>query len=535
MLKKQPISALYCRLSVDDDDRNDNNSVSIETQRKKLISFAITNNMLYDLYIDDGISGTTFNRPALNQLMKDIEVNKVNCVIVKDLSRLGRNYLECGNLLENVFPQKKIRFIAIDDNIDRDPLNPTYETNLMIPMFNLMNEYYPADISKKTRSALRTKAKQGEYLGSFAPYGYKKSPTDKHKLIVDEEQAKIIKYIFNEIAEGTSLSQLVRTLHFNKVKTSMDYRKGTNEYNWNCATISRIIENEVYIGTTIFNKTSNLSYKNRARIKNNTEKWIVVENTHEPIVSENLFKLANEVLNLHKRTAIGHTKQPFLSVLLCKTCGNYLNYTAEPRQSNPDEAYYTCRTNRRFGKGACTRHYIRYSILSQAVMNNLRYLKSLGSMDRQQLYKQILSQQKSAHQLLRKPLQKELKKYDELLIDNNKVFVKLYSDYALNKICEDEYNLLKSDFDSKNNDILKNKNDIISILKKLEDDTKHIDLFIDLLIDTPLDDISFSVIHKLIDKIYVHDCIKEYGNKTQYIEIHYKHIGCLGKLNVYNY
>ena len=295
---------------------------------------------------------------------------------------MGREYIQSGQLIENFFSIHQIRFIAIDDNIDLDPADEQKFTNMLIPFYNLMNEFYPMDVSRKTKSALRTKANNGEYIAAYAPFGYKKSPTDKNKLIVDDEYSKWVIFIFAKLAEGWSLSKIARELHTNNVPTPKDIRQGTTLCQWTTSSLINIANNITYVGSTVFGKTKKISYKNKCVVKVPKEKWIICPNTHEVIINEKLFDDVQNILKLNKRCKKNSVLQAFSGKLKCCDCGATLNFTREPRKSNENEGYFVCRTNRRYGKSECSRHYIRYSILENAVLKEISILYSLALKDR---------------------------------------------------------------------------------------------------------------------------------------------------------
>ncbi|MEG0854436.1 MAG: recombinase family protein [Angelakisella sp.] len=527
-------AGLYCRISQEDEVRH-GNSASIETQKKKLSDFAAQSSIsVYSSYCDDGFSGTTFDRPAFRQLIADIESKKVNCVIVKDLSRLGREYIQSGNLLENFFPKHNTRFIALDDNIDRDPQNPTLESNMMIPFFNLMNEFYPSDISKKTRSALRTKAIHGEYIASIAPYGYRKSPENRHQLIVDESCSEWVPFIFNKFIEGWSLTKIARELHKIKVPSPSDMRCHTHTCSWTSQTIKSILKNEIYCGKTVFGRRTNISYKNKTIIHVPREKWIVVENMHKALVSESQMKEAMTLLQVCKRECISTSTHPFLGKLYCPDCNEPLNFCREPRKSNPDEGYFVCRTNKRYGISECSRHYVRLSVLTEAVSNELIRLYSLASSDRIRLYSLILSQKELLSQRIRYCVETRLEESKCRLGEIEKIFLKLYSDMALKKISQKNYDMIANQLSEEQGTVEKQFWEDTQFVSTVRTETLGIDSFIDKLLacGQELHNPTRKTFHCLIEKILVENKSIEQGVEIQNIRIFYCDIGFIAPINI---
>lgn len=527
-------AALYCRISREDD-LGLETSQSIQTQEKKLTAFATHNNMqIVSIYRDDGYSGTTFERPAFKQLIADIESKKVNCVVVKDLSRLGREYIQSGHLLEHFFPQHKTRFISLDDNIDRDPMNPSLESNMMIPFFNLMNEFYPADISKKTRSALYTKAANGQFLGAFAPYGYFKSETNKNQLLLDEYAAPWVHFMFEKTSEGWSYSYLARYLHMRKVKSPTDIRLGTDKCNWVSNSVKSILKNEIYTGKTIFGKSVGMSYKNKTRIPRDKEKWYIVENTHLPIISQDLYDKVQNILDIRSRECCKGTIQIFTGFVYCPDCGCKIDFYREPRKSNPDEGCFVCRTYKRYGKNECTRHYIRYSVLYSAVIDELNRIYLLAVKDRKYLYGKILTMQNLKKSKLRSPLRELYNKVSTELASTKSTFCKLYKDKVSNKISDEHYQIIFEEINKDLHDLQQRKTEIERKLDEIKVVTKDIDLLIDLLIDIKpcYNNFDRYVLEKLVDKITVENPIKCMDIYQQHIHIYFKYIGELEAITI---
>lgn len=357
--------ALYSRLSRDDG--LDKESNSIANQREMLKRYAKENKFyVYDEYIDDGFSGTTFNRPALNRMFEDIEAGKVNVVLVKDMSRLGRNNALFMYYVEEVFPDLDVRFIAINDMVDT-----AQDDNEIMPFKSVLNEYYARDISKKIRSSIRTTALTGGFTGAFAPYGYLVDPENKKKLIVDPETAPIVKRIFELSQQGTSTHQIARILCKDGILVPRAYRakkKGILEQSkgftfptdWVGKNVKMILENQVYLGHMVSHKSQTKSFKNKKIVPVPKEDWIVVENTHEAIIDKETFEIVQKFISVKKQPNKTGKPNIFVGLVKCPDCGRNLAYS----NPNGNEPRFRCRTYAR-NTELCTTHAISYKILPQ--------------------------------------------------------------------------------------------------------------------------------------------------------------------------
>lgn len=383
-------AALYIRLSQEDSDNGLDKleSNSITSQRTLLEEFAQDHQDLkiYDTYIDDGYTGTDFNRPGFQRMLQDIRNGVVNCVIVKDLSRLGRNYIEVGNYIEQVFPLFNIRFIAINDMIDSFQ-NPTSSNTILVPFKNLINDEYARDTSIKIRSALYSKRKKGEFIGAFAAYGYLKNPANKHQLIIDEPAAKVVRNIFHwyvdeglgKIAICHRLNELgvVNPTGHKRMELGQKYQNGgvvDKSYTWTPSSIHNILSNEVYIGNTVQGKRRTKSYKLHQVEQVGKEEWVRVEHTHEGIIEKALFEKAQ---NLNKRDTKASQKTSRRSIwagmLKCADCHRAMNKKSSTNQAGKKYEYYICSTYRKKSHQLCTKHTIKISELEEAVLQAINW------------------------------------------------------------------------------------------------------------------------------------------------------------------
>lgn len=356
-------AALYMRLSKDDERTKESQSIS--TQRKMLRSYALENGFeIAGEYADDGYSGTTFDRPKFSEMIGDIEKGLIDIVIVKDLSRLGRDYIKSGYYTDIYFPENGIRFIAVNDGLDSK-----YEDNDIAPFKNVINELYARDISRKIRSALKTKMKDGAYIGSFAPYGYKKSNDNKNRLLIDAPAAENVREIFTLAAQNISPSEIADTLNRRKVSTPSKYcgrTLYTSRGEWTSSMVCSILKNTVYLGHTSQGKTRKSSHKSRRQFYVNKSEWIVVENTHEAIIPKELFK------KVQKRAPSRNIKldktfsNAFSGIAKCGDCGRNMSVT-----SSGSGRYLVCSGYKMKGKKECESHAIRYDTLNEAVRRDM--------------------------------------------------------------------------------------------------------------------------------------------------------------------
>ena len=369
--------AVYLRLSSDDGDKSESNSIG---NQRNIIKQYIKNNNLnvnVNYYIDDGYSGTTFERPDFKKMLKDIKDNKINCIIVKDLSRLGRNYIEVGKYIDEIFPSYNIRFIAINDNIDSYK-DPKSTSSVIVPFKNLMNDEYARDISQKVRSVLDSKKANGQFIGSYAPYGYLRNPKDKYKFIVDKEAEKVVKKIFNMILSGKSKKETVDELNNLGIATpriykmeSQNFKYNTTETTkkWNAKKVDEILKNRTYTGDLIQGVRKKISHKIHKNQRVRESEWIVIPNHHKAIISKEQFEQVQEILyercirvnkNNKYDTLVGHIR--------CNECGN--GFTIKSAKGHD---YYYCSSYLR--KKNCTSHSYKKEELESniiKIINNFR-------------------------------------------------------------------------------------------------------------------------------------------------------------------
>lgn len=531
-------AALYCRLSVDDG--NFGGSVSIETQKILLEQYCKDHKITdYKFYCDDGCSGTNFDRPSFKKMLSDIDEGKINLVIVKDLSRFGRNYVEAGMYVQR-FTDSNIRFIAANDNYD----SLVNSDDLLFPIKNVVNEMYARDVSKKTKAAKKAKARDGQFIGSKAPFGYKIDPNDRHHLIVDEPAAQVVKRIFRLASEGVGYNKMAKIFREEKVLTPIAYFNLNNpdyfksdywrkEFDWHVTSIRAILNNEVYLGKLVYGKQRNKSMKSKEKVRNPKEDWIVVENCHEPIITQELWDTVHKILNAKHRPAKAGEVQMFAGLLYCSDCGHCLTYSQKQRKDGSYHGAYSCWMYKTHGKEYCASHYITFDTIYELVLidiqrNLFQYRKNTDK------FKSILSRkyqsdsQKQAEQITLEYEQKQ-KRCEEL----DKIISRLYEDNVLGRIGDERYESMSQSYELEQVEIKK----ALPILKSKIDELKRqsdcADNFINVIKKyTIIDKLDAAILNELIDKIVVHHKEQaEDGRTFQQIEIYYRFVGKLGTEN----
>ncbi len=526
------ITALYCRLSRDDGTDNDSNS--IVNQKKLLQKYAKENgfsNTRY--YVDDGYTGTNFKRPGFQKMLEDIELGFIKTVIVKDMSRLGRDYLQVGYYTDTYFPDNDIRFIAVNDCVDSDD-----GENELAPFRNVMNEMYARDISRKIRSSHRLRGNAGEPL-SQPPYGYLKSPENKKKWIIDPEAAQVVKDIFRMCLEGKGNETIARILQERKVLIPMAYwkEKGlgrggkktqTDPYKWCKSSIAKMLANQEYCGDVINFKTYSKSFKKKARLANPEENWVIFKGVHEPIIDRESFKTVQKLIKKTKRRAPkseNAEKNMFCDLLYCADCGSKL--WSHVNTKNKSIQYFSCSNYKIDTRGTCeTRHYIRADAIQQVVMLELKRMAQYLRND-EEAFAQLLAEKTNKDiQLESKSLETELQR---CTLRNEKVaelYEKLYEDNVSGKVTDEWFMQLSHKYEVERMDLKSKISEIkekIQNLSTMEQNKEHFIKAIRRFMD--MQKLTAPLLRELIDEISVYETQCVGKNRSQRIMIHYKFIG----------
>ena len=536
------ITALYCRLSRDDGADGDSNSIS--NQKRMLSKYAKEHG--FDntrFYVDDGYTGTNFNRPGFLKMLEDMDAGYVSTLIIKDMSRLGRDYLQSGYYTESYFPDRNIRFIAINDGVDS--INGDNE---FIPFRNIMNEMYARDISRKVRSAHRIRGNMGEPLGQ-PPYGYMKSPENKKKWIIDPPAAAVVRKIFRLFLEGKGIDTIARMMqedgHLNC--TAYWQSKGIgrggkkvqpNPYKWKCSTISGILQRQEYCGDIINFKTTSRSFKNRRRIDNDPEDWVIFKDVHEPIISREDFEIVQKLAGNVKRRPPkpeNGDKNIFCDLLYCADCGKKLWYHTNTNNSNIH--YFSCSNYVKDYRGTCpTRHYIRVEGVEQVVLRELARLAAYLEEDEEAFVELLAKKSEKDAQMERKLLQNELQSSIARNEAVARLFEKLYEDNATGKVTDDWFMQLSHKYEMERVALKERINEIQIKLHDLDHHKQGYERFVSIirkLLDMEV--LTFPILRELIDRIEVYEAEGTGKSRTQRIAIYYRFVGYLelpaGKIN----
>ena len=526
-------TALYLRLSRDDELQGE--SGSIQTQRMMLRQYASEHGLsVVDEYIDDGWSGTNFDRPGFQRMIDDIEDGRINCVVTKDLSRLGRNYILTGQYTEIYFPSKGVRYIAINDNVDT--INGESE---LAPFLNILNEMHARQTSKKVKAAMRTRFANGAHYGAYAPLGYRKDPEKTGHLLVDTETRWIIEKIFDLALHGRGAASITRILVEDKVPTPgwLNYKRyGTfahiyagasdeKAYEWTIAQVKKILKDEVYIGHSVHNRQSSISFKNKKKIRKPQEEWYRVENTHEAIISEDAFRQVQEQIVNRRRELKNGTTQIFAGLVKCADCGWSLAY-GENKQNKTPYGYYHCSKNGQ-GLRQSSMHYIRYDVLYAYVLSRLQYWSNQAQQNEDKLLKHLLNTSDKERNATKRKQVSELKRAEKRKAEIDSLFAKMYEDWSSGRISEYNFNMLSEKYQAEQIELdtkIKHYRESIEASEQTASDVgKWVDLIKQYINPSEL---TSDLLNTLIEKIVVHEAVKkDDGSREQEVEIFYRFIG----------
>ena len=526
-------TALYCRLSQDDGIEGDSNS--IQNQKAILQKFAEDHHFPSPcFYVDDGFSGGTFQRPAFQQMISDMENGEIGIIVTKDLSRLGRNQLHTGLYIEERFPMFGVRYIAINDNVDTD----SSESNDLMPFKNLFNEWFIRDTSRKIRAVLKAKAERGERLGTRAPYGYRKDP-DTKKLIVDEEAAAIVRRIFAMCAGGSGPSQIARILKKEQILTPTMYaytRYGithtcldtAHPYNWSDSAIANLLENEIYLGNTVNMKYSTKSYKDKRRVEHPREECMVFENTHPALITREVWDMVQRVRKNKRRLTKMEEQNKYSGLVFCADCGsNMVLHRAHTMSASYN--HFTCRTYKKDGE-ACTGHYIRECVLDEIVLEDLRRVTSAAREHPEKFAAYIGSKQSAELQREIRRQEKELAAIRKRKAELDAIFKKLYEDSVLGRITTEQFQMLSSSYMEEQNQIAASIPQKEADIQRLRETVNGTDGFLDKAKRyTDITELTPELLRLFIERIVVHEKeVKWSKHAPQTVEIYYNGIGYVG-------
>lgn len=525
------ITALYCRLSRDDDLQGDSNS--IKNQKAILQKYADDNGFTNtQFFVDDGYSGTNFNRPDWIRLIGMVDEGLIGTIIVKDMSRLGRDYLEVGMYTEIKFPNADIRFIAINNGVD----SANGQDSDFTPFLNIINEWYAKDTSKKIRAVFKAKGNSGKPLATQPPYGYLKDPADKNHWVIDEEAAKVVQEIFALCIKGYGVSQIASELSRRRIPIptahliAIGARKGNvtytdnDEYLWEDSTVTRILQRQEYLGHTVNFKTHSKSYKNKKRIDNDPSEWAVFENTHEAIIDKETFDIVQRIRQGHRRcTPCG--EMPVLSgMLFCADCGRKLYQVRGAGWAHKKE-YFVCSTYRK-KKGGCSSHQIRNIVVEKLLLQQIQAVTAFARNHEDEFV--TLVTQKSERELDKqiRDSRKELEQAKARIAKLDTIIQKLYEDNLEGKISDERFSKMTAAYEDEQAQL----EERVSVLQETIDNAKsqvgNVDRFLALVRRyTDITELDAEIIRTLVKRVVVYKADKSSGRRRQCIDVEFNFIG----------
>ena len=523
----QKITALYPRLSHEDELSGESNSIS--NQKRILESYAKQNGFTnLKWYTDDGFSGANFQRPGFQSMLADIEAGLVGAVIVKDMSRLGRNYLQVGMYTEMIFPQKGVRFIAINDGVDS-----AQGDNDLTPLKNLFNEWMVRDTSKKIKAVFRSKGMSGKPITSQPVYGYLKGE-DGH-FIIDEEAAPVVKQIFSLCLAGNGPTKIARMLTEQEIPTpgTLEYRRtGSTRryypdypYKWSTNTVVHILERKEYLGHTVNFKTEKISYKVKSSVENPEEKQAVFENTHEPIIDLATWERVQELRKQRKRPNRYDEVGLFSGILFCADCGSVM-YQQRYENKTRKQDCYICGNYKKRVKD-CTAHFIRTDLLTAGVTANLRKVTSYAEKHEKQFMKLLIQQNEDGGKKRNAAKKKELDAAGKRITELSAIFKRLYEDSVAGRISDDRFMELSADYEAEQSQLKERIAELQGELSKAQEASVNAEKFMNIVRShTNFEELTPTLLREFIEKIVVHECSYD-ENKTrrQDIEIYYSFVG----------
>lgn len=525
-------AGIYCRLSVDDGTQSE--SMSIGNQRHMLTDHATRNGWrIADYYVDDGYSGVNFDRPDFQRLINDIEAGKINLVIVKDLSRLGRNYILCGQYTEIYFPERNVRFIALNDGIDT-----LYSNNDIAPFKNILNDMYAKDISVKIRSSLQAKAKRGEYLGACDPYGYLRDPKDKHHLVINPEVAPNVYRMFELCVSGYSLKKIADLFNREGILSPADYDDWRNhesekgefqsKYKWVGSVVRQVLKNPMFVGHMVQCRKRSQSYRTQKIVLNPREDWIIVENTHEPIVSQDLFDQVQKALEgRSKPIKSSGEPQIFSKLFFCAECGRTM---AHHRRDNVYGNYFSCGKYRVEGAAGCSSHNILYEKLYKTVLDDIKHNIALFQADEDKALQRVIAIKCADEQKRLADAKKALTTAQKQQGEQDAKIKRVYEDNISGKLPDSLFTTFLASYEDEKAALQARVSALQGEIAQLESNKKDVSFFLKLIRQfANIEDLDRQALTALIDRITISEDDQQVNsrNKEQKITIYYKFVGAI--------
>ena len=524
------VTALYCRLSKDDEQIGDSNS--IVHQKEILAKHAKEHGFSNcEFYVDDGFSGTNFNRPDFQRLMADAEEGRISTIIVKDMSRFGRDYIMVGYYTEIYFSNLNIRFIAINDNVD----SSIQTENDLTPFKNVFNEWYAKDTSKKIRAVFKAKGNSGKHLTTNPPFGYIKDPNDKDKWIIDEEAAGTVRRIFQMFVDGVRMPEIARKLTEEKVETPQLYNihrdrsiHKLSEYPeiWSVGTIKNMLDQVAYVGHTVNFQTAKKSYKNKKQVRLPKEGWVIYRNTQEAIIDEKTFETVQQMRNVKRAYTKFNEPNMFSGLLFCADCGNRLTIQRIAKHREADN--FSCATYRKKKKGLCSSHRILVSEVTEVVKSDLQKVCEYVFLHEKEFTDEYLSGSKKETEKFQSKTKSEIKRLSDRQEEIGKIIRKLYEDNVSGRITDERFDFLAKSYEEEGNDLKQKTIELQNALSASVQDEEKLSKFLKVVKTyTEIQELTPEILNSFIEKIYIGETERYDGRKMQDVEIIYKFVGAI--------
>ena len=529
--KKEKITALYCRLSQDDGREGESNSIS--NQKEILLQYAKQHGFLHpEFFVDDGVSGTTFMRPDFQRMQKMAENGEIATIIVKDLSRFGRNYLEVGKYLEITYPTLGIRFIAIQENVDT--MNNTGTE--MMPFNNIFNEWFAAQTSKKIRAVQKAKADNGERVSASIPYGYKKSPDNPKQWIIDEPAAEVVRYIYKMCLEGLGPTQIAKRLRAEKILCPTAYfesvgkatanKTPSDPYRWCGDTTKRIIDNRQYTGCTINFKSSMISYKIHKRLPNDESEWQIIPNTQEAIIDETTWERVQELRKNRRRNTATGRESIFSGLIYCADCGSKLYFCASKSITEKQE-FYRCAAYKE-NTGTCSIHYIRDIVLRQLVLETIQKVAEFVQGFEPVFVYLFAKKNAEGREKNIRAMKLKADQSKKRIAELDKLIERIYTDNVMGKISDERFAIMSANFEAEQKELRESLSNLEQSIIDTETEKVDIKRFLETIREcTDLKELTPAIVNTLIKRIEVHNSIMVDGVKRVPIDIHFTAVGLI--------
>ena len=530
------ITALYCRLSQDDGNVGD--SMSIQSQKAILEKYAMEiGKIAYSFYVDDGYSGTNFQRPSFQRMIADIEDGKIDTVITKDLSRLGRNYLESGAYIEVFFPQHHVRYITVNDGVDSEQSGGLDIT----PFKNILNEFYSRDISKKVKSGKHIRALEGKFMGTTAPFGYRKDPQDKNHLIIDETTAPTVRLLFSLALEGYGTNRIGKVLYERKIPKPSYYKQeffsqhdtGSDDYwyDWKQEVITRILRNPVYKGGMYVHTTSKPTFKCRGRGYIQRTDREILEDVHEAVVTKEVWQTVQDIIDRHTKVkpCTSGYENIFRGLLKCPDCGQTLLIHTDNRNPDRDlldKTYYQCTTYRKKGANFCTAHRISAGDIENAIKADIDRHAIKAMKDKEKFINNVLLSMNESSAERSEKVKAEIDKLKKRNAELDQMYIRLYEDYSSGRLSEKKFTMMSAHYEQEQD---ANEEKLLELEKRHKEKSVAVanaEQFTESLSQCAgMKKLTATVLNTLIEKIEVHNPVMVNGVKEQKLTVYYKFVG----------